>query len=431
MARDFPTKTDAGRRWLIKALHPAEGSLKAERAPGNARFPTATQEVVSTFVVSAPEGTGTWDLRVVTHTNPLTPVQVFAKSQFPLDGESGEEVYLGEYVNQAFVRGVSEAFGVHTELEFESALVQFSEAAEAYRITALSTTGVFVGATMTDQGSIVSSQFTDNVMTRSTVDAASDGKVLALADLWFDALPLMSEATLGQHPYVADARKGWYAPQKLGDPLRWIPVDDLRFRGRVHPGLNPLPVAEIPHSSVVGYPNPRQGLGYWVRDCDDTCSQTFASGLDRTTTFRITVRLAVEYACNPANDYAAFCEEAKAPDDVAIDLYQEVVKEIMDAYPSEYNDFGKLFGRVKDVVRKVASVVDPVAGIAAAAGLPFASVVQNLAKAVKQGSSAYIESAAPDGLKADLQRAKEAAKAMSEAAKAKAQAKKQAKAVGK
>lgn len=417
---------------MIKALHPAEGSLKAERAPGNARFPTATQEVVSTFVVHAPEGNGTWDLRVVTHTNPLTPVQVYAKSEYDLEGEPGEEVYVGEYINQAFVRGVSEAFSTHTEIEFENALGQFSEAAESYRITALSTTGVFVGATMTDQGSIVSSQFTDNIMTRSTVDNAGLGKVIALADLWFDPLPLMSEATLGQHPYVADARKGWYAPQKLGNPLRWMSVDDLRFRGRVIQDVNhPMPLAELPRGTVWGYPNPHQGLSYWIRDCDDTCSQTFASGLDRTTTFRITVRLAVEYSCNPSNDYAAFCEEAKSPDDVAVDLYQEVVKEIMDAYPSEFNDFNKLFGRVKDVVRKVASVVDPVAGIAAAAGLPFASVVQNLAKAVKAGSSAYIDSSAPDGLKQDLIRAKDAAKAMSEAAKARAQAKKQAKATGK
>lgn len=394
---------------MIKALHPAEHALKAESVPASSRYPTVVQETISTAELKCPEaimgdGTGTWCMKIVTHTNPLVPVEIWADTT----ATGSYEYWMGSFLNQTFAPTI-DSFKNHSGAEFEAALNDFGESCEAYRITALSTTGVFVGASLTDQGSIVSGQFYDgHQQCFYPVDHTDDPSIMALAEPWVNKLPSMSALSMGTLPYVAAAKEGWYAPQKLLCPGAFHRTDDLCFRGRYDvdgfnsPMKDLTSIRPFPFSTISGV-SPT-GMHYFLRDCDDGCSVTYVTGLAKTTTFRCTLRLCLELGVSPTSRFASFARPVPPPDDIAIELYQEVVKELVDAYPAEYNDLGKFFDKIKGVVRRVAGVLEPVAGIASAVGVPYASVVKSVLHGVNSDIREYIDD--PEGLKADAMRAK-------------------------
>lgn len=411
--KDLPTRSDAGRRWLIKALHPAEASIKAPKAPGTSRYPTVVQEIVSTFQLNAPPSitaTQTWDGRIVVHSDPLNPLEFF-------HGVTGDTEYFnGSYLNQAFFKSDS-AYKVHTLAELGECYDSFTHACETYRVNALSTTGVFVGATMTDQGSVLASQFVD--CTRDISMTGGDKECRILGNVWVDPLPSMSEAALGQRPYVGDAREGWYCPQKMSQPGHWQRTNDIAMRGRLMLPDNP---ASFDMADCQNWPitqGHQSGMSLWVRTYDDSCSQIFLKGLSATTSFRVTLRMVIEMGVTPNNDFAAFATDPAYPDESAYGLYMTIVNELQDAYPADYNDLGRLWGKVKTIAKRVASFVDPIAGIAAAVGVPFASTVQGIAKGVAGDAKKFIN-AKEDGLKAAVDELKAEKKAL-DAAKAEKQ----------
>lgn len=393
----MPTRSDAGRRWLTKALHPAEASIKAPKAPGASRYPTTVQEVVSTFQIYPPSGlttADTWDFRVVTHTDPLCPLEVFSNRT-----GSTDETLAGCYFNQAFLKS-TDAFKLHSNEEVEAIYHAFQQACETYRVNALSTTGVFVGPTVEDQGSVLASQFIDS--TRDYSYSPGSGMIYGpIANLWVDKLPAMSEASMGQRPYISDARNGWYCPQKLDQPGHWARTNDVALRGRVVAPDNP---AEITNASVVRWPQTlTQSVGttLWPRLYDNSACQIFVKGLSIHTSFRVTVRLVLEMGVTPSNDFAPFASDPAPPDPVAYELYTSICNELMDGYPSDYNDLGKIWGKIKNVASKVAGFIDPIAGIASAAGVPFAKAIQGIARGVSSNPTKFIN-AEEDGLKAAI-----------------------------
>lgn len=392
----MPTRSDAGRRWLTKALHPAEASIKAPKAPGSSRYPTTVQEVTSTFVLNPPSGiasTDTWEFRIVTHTDPLCPMEFYSN----ITGST--EAFHGSYFNQAFFK-TSDSFKVHTQPEAAAIFAAFQSACETYRINALSTTGIFVGPTIADQGSILSSQFIDCARDMAMAPGSPVHDILPLANIWVDPLPAMSEAALGQRPYVSDAREGWYSPQKMEQPGHWARVNDVARRGRyigstVNPGEMDLTDC-VPWPALYGAA--AGTLFLWPRCYDNSCSQTFVKGLSPQTSFRVTLRMVIEMGVTPNNDYAAFATDPAPPDPVAYELYMSIVNELLDAYPADYNDAGKIWGKIKAVAKKVAGFIDPIAGIAAAAGVPFAKTVQGIARGVSGGKAIEYIDAEKDGL---------------------------------
>jgi hypothetical protein len=242
----------------------------------------------------------------------------------------------------------------------------------------------------------------------------------------------MSEASLGQRPYVSDARKGWYAPQKLMAPGHWQRTNDIARRGRLTLAGNPT---EFNYTDCLAWPasfGASFGMPIWFRPYDEGCSQTFGKGLAPTTSFRVTIRLVLEMGVTPNNDFAAFASDPLPPDDTAYELYLAMVNELMDAYPAEYNDLNKIWGKIKEIGKKVVSFIDPVAGVAAAVGVPYAKAVQGIARGLTgAGSQKYIDSE-EDGLKAavDAIKAERAARAITSQAKAKMDATKKALAKG-
>jgi hypothetical protein len=362
----------------------------------------------------------TWDFRVVTHTDPLCPIEVFSGRT------GGDEAFAGSVFNQAFLKS-ADAYKKHTNEEITAIYDAFQQACETYRVNALSTTGVFVGPTVEDQGSILASQFID--ATRDYSYTPGDGKVYGpIANMWVDPLPAMSEASMGQRPYISDARNGWYCPQKLDQPGHWARTNDIALRGRVTAAGNP---AEIVNADVLRWPQSLTqtvGTTLWPRLYDESACQIFVQGLSVHTSFRVTVRLVLEMGVTPSNDFAPFASDPAPPDPVAYELYTSICNELMDGYPSDYNDLGKIWGKIKSVAKKAAAFIDPIAGVAAAAGVPFAKAIQGIARGVSGSGAIDYINAEEDGLKSAIDSIKAEKKKMVYDKLAKKQLSKEAKA---
>lgn len=417
--RELPTATAQGRRWLIKALHPADGTIRAERAPSSSRYPTVTQEVVSRFTISKPSviNTDTWSFRLFQTTDPLCPIVVtFMQPTSVTPWDTGALCY--EWINPIFAPEGVDPFGAHTAAHYEGMLDKFQHACETYRITAFSTTGEFVGATLTDNGSISAMQCQDRTrhLTHMNFEAL-DGSVLAKVEdattgseitvpipqgrwlqseshIWCDPIPTLAQSSMASHPYNDKAKEGWYMPQKLQCPSHWKSNNDLVFRGRLTPGAMALgPVdkyrAASNQSQIIGWPLHLEfytaaGPHLWVQNCDDGLGCVYVNNIHATTSFQVIVRFNLELGVSPMSEYATFADSTPPPDPVAIELYNEIVKDMLDAYPSRDNANSTLRDKIATIARKVAAVVEPIAGIASYAGVPYAGVIARLAGSIAE-----------------------------------------------
>lgn len=277
------------------------------------------------------------------------------------DGD-GTDVYT--YMNQGYA-GSAAPFTEHTYAQWVSCLTAFSKACENYRTTSLGLTGVYVGPTLADQGSIVSAQMADPVTTlcfsNSDTDAFVPKKVL------YNAIPSSSDLILGTTPYVSNARDGFYVPYKLDDPDHWHRTDQYVTMRRITSGgdapyhLMSVTTAEpsYPSGNRTSASSATDKDGVWLCPCDDNMSVTWITGISKSASFRVTIRLGIEVMTRPSSTLASFCEPPALPDEHAISMYREIASRMKDAYPSRDNDTGSLWEKIKNVASNVWDVVSP------------------------------------------------------------------------
>lgn len=372
---DYTALTAGGYQWLRKALHPAESTIKAPRCPSHGVRPTATQETVTTWVLNPPptdaaHPDATWSARIAIKNDPLCPIEVMSQSEY-----TGSNPVTITAFNQAFCPAGVQVVGTHTGPEFEGVRINFSNACEQYRQTSLSLTGVFVGATLSDQGSIIAAQMSDpgNICTMLPDSAGSPAsysfcpRVYDIAQM----LPGSDQLVLGTTPYVISAKEGFYMPMKMEHPEEWKRTDESYYICR---GLTTVNGIEAWGANTTQYPSgntlnatlPRP----WLRPVDDGLGVIWMVGLARTTSFRLTLRVSVEMMTRPASTFATFCEPPALPDDHAIGMYYEIVSRMKDAYPAKDNDLGTLWQKIKNIAGGVWDMVSP-----ALANTPLAPIV--------------------------------------------------------
>lgn len=374
---------------------------------------------MSRFTISKPSviHTDTWSFRLFQTSDPLCPIVVtFMQPTSVSPWDTGTLCY--EWINPIFAPEGVNPFAAHTAADYEGMLEKFQQSCETYRITAFSTTGEFVGATLTDNGAICAMQCQDRIRNFTHIDfSAVDASQLisardamdqhdvmarvplgrwlqAEAQIWCDPVPTLAQSSMASHPYNEKAKEGWYMPQKLQCPGVWHSNNDLVFRGRLTPDAMALGPTDkygcnADVNSVIGWPFHQEfytadGPHLWVKNCDDGLGCIYVNDVHATTSFQVIVRFNLELGVSPMSEYATFADAAPPPDPIAIDLYNEIVKEMLDAYPSRDNASGTLGNKIVAIARKVASVVEPIAGIASFAGVPYAGVISRLAGQIAQ-----------------------------------------------
>lgn len=369
-AHDYTALTDNGALWVRKALHPAESTIKAPRCPSHGIRPTATQEVIATSVISAPalpEGTDpslTWSMCVVMKNDPLCPVDVMTYND---DGSSTSHF---QFANQGYVAAGTPTFKDFTRTDYEHILHAFQDAAEQYRTTALSITGVFIGASLSDQGSVVSAQMSDPHMTMLGEMNGTSNNVRIPIYAIGQEINSSESLVLGTSPYVTSVKEGFYVPYKMEDPDHWHRTDNLQMCCRLKNGwrnASGVPFtgdcANYDALSPTPYPwgngNGLHYTGLWLPPLDDGVSVTWCKNMARTSSFRLTVRIAIEVMTRPASALASFCDLPALPDDHAVAMYREIASRMKDCYPSRDNETGSLWSKIKSIAGGIWDTVSP------------------------------------------------------------------------
>jgi hypothetical protein len=278
--------------------------------------------------------------------------------------------------------------GAHTLADFGGTLGVFRASCEQYRVNALSYTAVFIGATLTDQGSVISAQVSDahqNVCSFHPNQYAQDA-IMQRCHLITQNLPPSETLVMGASPYIRKAKEGVYVPYKIQCPGKWFSSDDMCLVARTANAMGTLADewSNINHS---GYPYGNVLAGgsvpaLWLPPGDDNLSATWFTGLARTTSFRVTYRICVEVMTRPDSLLAAFCELPALPDDHALRMYYEIASRMKDAYPSDDNDKGSLWDKVKNVAKGLWGVVSPAIAAAVPGGQLAVSAINKVVPAV-------------------------------------------------
>lgn len=322
--------------------------------------------------------------------DPLCPLEVITMDTY------GDHIVHSTLLNQAYCGDIP-VFGVHTQDQYQATLHEFRQSCEQYRTTALSVTGVFIGASLTDQGSIVSAQMSDPHVDMAywpkEPDTRHDTGRLQLYGIG-QPIPPSDIIILGTTPYVSSAREGFYVPYKMEDPDHWHNADNIhyvvRFATDVDGSIN------MSSAEYLNYPygnGEHDNLFRWLPPLDEGVSVTWIKGLAKTTTFRITTRINIEVMTRPTSRLASFCEPPALPDEHAIAMYREIVTRMKDAYPAKDNDTGNLWNRIKAIASGLWDTVSP----ALAAALPGGKAIVTGVNMAKKYIPRAIDSLASRG----------------------------------
>lgn len=296
--------------------------------------------------------------------DPLAPIEILTRNETTANPNVVHQVCL----NQCFSGGLGPV-GNFTYAQYQTILDTFRAASEQYRLTALSVTGVFIGATITDQGSVVSAQMSDghqDAVMQWGAPIPSNGAEILIHNICQD-VPEPDTLIMGTQPYVAKAKDGFYVPYKIGSELKWLCTDNLKQVVRSHgPFIGQIEWLHRAHTNIP-YGNTladNETPGTWLAPGDDNLSVTWVTGIARSTSFRLTYRIAIEVMTRPDSVLAPFTELPALPDEHAIHMYYEISSRMKDAYPASDNDRGTLWNKVKDIARGLWDVVSP--GLASA-----------------------------------------------------------------
>lgn len=387
-SHDYTATTEGGYQWLKKALHPAEPTIKAPRCPSGGARPTATQECTVTVTVDAPavdpaEPSAPWRMGIFMKNDALCPIHIITANE--TTGAPNTTHVTG--LNQCFATGTNPV-GPHTTAQYAAALNTFRASCEQYRVNALSYTAVFIGATLTDQGSAISAQVSDahQVVCSFHPNTFTADAIMQRAHLITQNLPTSETLVMGASPYIRKAKEGVYVPYKIQCPGRWFSSDDSCLVARTANHMSTL-ADEWSSVNHTCYPYGNvlangQTPGLWLPPSDDNLSATWLTGLARTTSFRITYRICVEVMTRPDSLLAAFCELPALPDDHALRMYFEIASRMKDAYPSDDNDKGTLWEKVKNVAKGLWGVVSPAIAAAVPGGQLAVSAINKVVPAV-------------------------------------------------
>jgi len=258
----------------------------------------------------------------------------------------------------------------------------FMAYAERWRMTYMSVTCYQDGPDLANQGTLVACQapvscFIVNPTSLNSVGPfyqafAHVGGYTASDVPQFDNMQSMPNA------YFNRSREGCYMPLKLTETCQqWMTAADCLF-----PTFGVMPdtwesagVYYIPATNVKAqYPhfgaNPLyidpvtgQGAGDLIPPmANGLFGMLAARNCAVTTSFTFFIRAGYEIQVKPGTMYTTHLKLSPPYDALALDTYFAISRELKDAYPSDYNDLGKIWDNISSVLRMVSPLLKGVPG---------------------------------------------------------------------
>jgi len=392
--RNLPlAATPGGKTYVIKALHPADSEIKTTRAPGG-QLPTVA--VASDMVETIPWPAGATEAVIYQTANIAYPMSLVF-----LDA-NGSMVDFYMWSNAA-IGGLGLQHAPINDSDFlwmSTMRRQFT----GHRVNAQSITCDVIAPALSDQGTIVSSQFVYKPVTANTSWFSGSGGTISSInlgrDIWgYNGVPNASQALMGTNAYTSKARDGFYQPLKL-QGSKWVntcdgflPIDlttYIALDSAMPNQMSNFPIyCNFRSINAITAPFPKPSC--------HTIGVTYIEGTagSPSVSLRIRARQVCEIQPVIGGTYAPLTEAPYPPDELAYKMLAEIAGRMKDAYPASYNATGALKETIAKIGNNVLKFADPlldvltmipgagtvVGGIKTAARVGKA--VSNVAKAVK------------------------------------------------
>jgi len=382
--------SEEGKKFVMKALHPADHEIKATRVPGGIDN-TVALAIDQLFDIPLDHDC----TRLILAPCLETPFMVEA---FNYDGEGNPRPYAGLSVFQP------PAFGGGGLVSYNDAtsLMGPRDNFESIAITSESFTAEFIAPALSNQGAVCSAQFPHkpqlvSVASGDALTAEGDMNVYSIPFCIFDNYPEKAACLSGTRAYSGKLTGGVYVPLRLTS-FKQRYINDSFCRGYAQPGAQNRDGGAIPRRTFggVGYMSDRVGMGLMyerILPLGNTWSVTYLDGYAKgQVSLRVRFRMTVEGRVYPGSSYAPLAEPPPVPDDVALKMYREIAGRLTNAYPASYNDWNKLKGTVLSLASKLLTNVAPWVKTAVK-GLPYGSALSMLADPLIDGATRWVASA--------------------------------------
>lgn len=351
--------TPGGRNFALKALHPAESTIKSSRAPG-AIVPTVAIACDMVDTIPFPPGAVGAVIQQWPHlTHPMSVTFIDAT-----------QTQIGYYVwqNAAIGGGAHPAVNPANWAAIADWSREVDQTIQGYRITSQSITTDVIAPSVANQGTIVSAQFEMRPATRQlSFWDADNGNInyKNVVDLWcYNKPPESSQLLMGTSAYTSQATSGFYQPLKLSR-FKFVNMNDtmLAVSDAVNDRLSQILSVKSPTFPVnLGGFSMAAADAPLVKPSSYGVGMTYIEGTagNPQVSLRIRFRQVAEIIPMLGGVYAPLAEAPLPPDELAFKMVAEIGARMKDAYPASYNDMGTLINAIKKIGKSVLKYADPV-----------------------------------------------------------------------
>lgn len=380
-AASDPRLTPEGRAYLCKALHPSDTPYRVDGIPSMEAVPTAALEFVTQQTVSAP-ASAAWSADILCAPSPLTFANVRT-----YDGTAvGDTVLYNPRVNPT---GTFSPYGASGRTWWQTAMTTWSANTTRYRLMYASVTSTLSASATANEGAVYCSQdpFDYQKMTYPAFAVATP-QPYYVRDRYLVPVTQPTEVQMMESKGAVnmEAFRGAYSILKLDEgSMQWRPSAETvtstgctvlppPYMHVVRPAgagtdmtvldLYNLSAASTtgwaPHGIPAVYCTPTvsgsgatysasdSGAAMYMPACSNQIHQRY-TGLDPAAKLVVTVRVGFEVVCQPGSAWLGQVTQPVPYDPVALSSVFKVQREMLAAYPSEYNILGALWTGIKAI----------------------------------------------------------------------------------
>jgi len=280
------------------------------------------------------------------------------------------------FANQAFLPpGSATASYIQLLTQFRSLGI------EAHRLAFYGVTAYQDGPTLADQGTLTAAQW--HVARRkyyiSANPAGSANAMGVRRVVTYQPSDFANYSTSQYMPnaYFGQSKEGVYLPLRLSGNQSYVTDADLELVDYNFGRQDDDDVIDI-HASAVGAAAPPYPLatGVWAnltpvisivgdpvyKPLNQIFGGISARNLAPTTSFSFYFRVGIEARVSPASMLASQVRMSPPVDMSALNAYSLINRELKDAYPSDFNDLGKLWEVIKSAARAVLPIIGAFGG---------------------------------------------------------------------
>lgn len=388
----------SGSDWALKALHPAEPTVPEIGIPDCRNGPSVTYNLTQCYTIHKPTGgASNYNATCAFWANPV----IFG----------GCHTYDG--VNSTWEPITNTQLSVAPADTYKEFTRTFCGAVEAYRLAYASVTLHQDATSVSDSGTFGCAQY---IMEPTPVAyVANPGYCTRKSHVWCDRLKTWEQLQNLPNAYMAPVRDGLYAPFKLTDfefsktndfglhnnctdapafanPVTW--GDEIAFQSPV------ISLPEFPYG--IKGTSGTDGPVLTLPNCSRNVVHISAKNLHPDATIQVTIRYCFELLVPPGSRFASFVKTPTNYDPVAIEAYFGISRRLADAYPGEYNEFGKILSNIWNVAKSILPMIFPAAGGVMAAGEGAFKAFNSIRKRAGKGKTPTV---APKSVTAKAKRA--------------------------